>query len=108
MKKIDPDFVYLKDMMDDAYYPPHLVEKLKNLLVELVHFLEPENKTNDEIQVKCDEVTEAINSLQDEFWENGSEIETVARESICETIFCILKYFDIDIDSEEATRQRDW
>ena len=53
-------------------------------------------------------MTSSINDLQEEFFESGSEIETVARESIGETIIDILKYFDIDIDIEEALRGRDW
>lgn len=108
MKKMDPDFIYLKDMEEDSYYPSFLVDKLKALLVDLVEFLEPENKDNNEIQAKCDEITEAINNLQEEFEENDSEIETVARESIFVTVSEILEYFNIDIDPEEAIRQRDW
>jgi hypothetical protein len=47
-----------------------------------------------------------INELQEEFEENESEIETGARESIGETVERILEYFEIDIDSEEAMRER--
>ena len=50
----------------------------------------------------------AINDLQEEFDENESEIETVARDCIGVTIDYILKWFDIPIDMEEAIRERDW
>ena len=40
--------------------------------------------------------------------ENDSEIETVARDSIGVTVEKILNYFEIDIDIEEAIRERDW
>lgn len=57
---------------------------------------------------KFDEITRAINDLQNEFEENDSEIETVARDSIGETAGYILDWFDIGIDAEEAIRERDW
>lgn len=55
-----------------------------------------------------DEIICSINNLQDEFDENDSEIETVARDCIGETVGYILNYFDIPIDVEEAIRERDW
>ena len=50
----------------------------------------------------------AINDLQEEFDANDSEIETMARDSIGVTVEHILVWFDIDIDIEEALRERDW
>ena len=57
---------------------------------------------------KFDEMTLAINELQEEFEENDSEIETVARDSIGETVGYILQWFQIDIDVEDAIGERDW
>lgn len=96
-------------MYDDNYYPKFLVDKIKNCIVEVVEFLEKEEYENlDEVQEKLDEMTEKINDLQDEFYENDSEIETVARDSIGVTVENILNHFGIDIDIEEAIRERDW
>ena len=53
-------------------------------------------------------VTRAINDLQEEFDENDSEIETVARDCIAVTVRDILGWFGIDIDTETALRERDW
>jgi hypothetical protein len=53
-------------------------------------------------------MTIAINELQEEFEENDSEIETAARESIGATVDSVIKFFNIDIDIEEAIRERDW
>ena len=61
-----------------------------------------------DIQAKFDSMTESINDLAEEFYENGSEFETVARESVGETVDHILKHFSIDIDVETAIRNRDW
>ena len=46
--------------------------------------------------------------LQEEFDENDSEIETVARDCIGVTVAYILEWFGIPIDIEEAIRERDW
>ena len=40
MKKLNPDFMYLKDMYNDDYYPRFLVDKVKDCIVEVVEFLE--------------------------------------------------------------------
>ncbi len=53
-------------------------------------------------------MTLAINDLKEDFDENGSEIETVARASIAVTIGYIMEWFGIDIDTETALRERDW
>ena len=109
MKKLNSDFVYLKDMYNDDYYPRFLVDKVKDCIVEVVEFLEKEEYEDlEEVQEKLDEMTEKINDLQEEFYENDSEIETVARDSIGVTVEKILNYFEIDIDIEEAIRERDW
>ena len=50
----------------------------------------------------------AIHQTEEEFDENDSEIETVARECIAATVAYILEWFGIPIDTEEAIRERDW
>ncbi|WP_444850874.1 DUF5713 family protein [Paenibacillus endoradicis] len=101
-------FEYLKDMYIDGYYPNFLVDKVKAELVKVVEFLEQGNQDIEEIQSKLDFAIHAINDLAEEFDENDSEIETVARESIAQTVEDILAFFDIEIDTEEAIRERDW
>ena len=58
--------------------------------------------------VALDKKITKSNDIEDEFDENDSEIETVARDSIGVTVEKILEYFGIDIDIEEAIRERDW
>ena len=60
------------------------------------------------IQETLDQVVCAINDLQEEFDENDSEIETVARDCIGEAVGYVLEWFTIPIDVEEAIRERDW
>ena len=108
MKKMPADYKYVEDMYDDNYYPDHLVDKVKDVIVKVVCFIEEGGHSKDEIQAEFDKAMDAINDLQDDFWEADSEIETVARDSIGVTVIDILKHFEIDIDHEEAMRNRDW
>lgn len=108
MKAMDQAYQYLDDMYKDTYYPVFLVDKLKELMLELVAYLEPEDKSVEQIQSKLDEIIGKTNDLQEDFEENGSEIETVARESIAQTVEDILAYYEIPIETEEAIRERDW
>ncbi|WP_346010406.1 DUF5713 family protein [Paenibacillus sp. SYP-B3998] len=101
-------FEYLKDMYIDGYFPNFLVDKVKAELVKVVEFLEQGNQDIEEIQSKLDFAIHAINDLAEEFDENDSEIETVARESIAQTVEDILAFYGIEIDTEVAIRERDW
>ena len=108
MKKFDLTYRMLNDMYQDGYFPDFLVDKIKQLLQDVVAFLETGERDLGKIQNRFDEMTRAINDLQEEFEENDSEIETGARDSIGETVEYILKWFDIDLDVEDAIGQRDW
>ncbi len=107
-KKLPEEFEYLTDMYEDSYFPAFLVDKLKDLIKETVSFIEEGNHSNAEIHEAFDQMILKTNELQEEFEDNDSEIETAARESIGMTIDNILKYFEIDIDIEEAMREREW
>lgn len=108
MKKFDEDYKLLSEMYQDEYFPDFLVDKVRNQVQKVIGFLETEVNDLVKIQEKFDEMTEAINDLQEEFEENDSELETAARESIGETVEYILKWFGIDIDVEDAIGERDW
>jgi hypothetical protein len=107
-QKIPSDFAFLPDMYADEYFPNEQVNKVKTAIQEVVTFLEAGGHTKDKIQEKLDDMTLEINNLQDDFTDHDSEIETGARESIAETIERVLAHFNIDIDIEEAIRERDW
>ncbi len=108
MKKFDEDYKLLEDMYRDGYFPNFLVDKIKILLQNVIAFLETGERDLEKIQEKFDEMTLAINDLQEEFEDNDSELETGARESIGETVEYILRWFDIGIDVEDAIGERDW
>ena len=108
MKAFDPDYKLLDEMYEDEYYPDYLVDKVRDELQKVIDLLERGETDTAVIQDKLDEAVCAINDLQEEFDENDSEIETVARDCIGETVAYILEWFDIPIDTEEAIRERDW
>ncbi len=108
VKKLPSDFVYLPEMRASSYFPPHLVDKVRDAIRDVVTFIEAGGRSKEQIQEKLDAMTERINDLQSEFEDAGSEIETGARESIGDTVGRILEYFQIDIDVETAIGARDW
>lgn len=108
MKAFDTNYKLLDEMYQDEYFPNFLVDKIKDELQKVIDLLENGEIDTEIVQEKLDEVVCAINDLQDEFDENDSEIETVARDCIGETVGYILEWFDIPIDIEEAIRERDW
>lgn len=108
MKVFDMDYKLLDEMYQDGYFPDFLVDKVKTELQKVIGLLESGETDTEVIQEKLDEAVCAINDLQEEFDENDSEIETVARDCIGGTVGYILKWFGIPIDTEEAIRERDW
>ncbi len=108
MRKYDENDRLLTEMYQDGYFPDFLVDKIRDLVRDVIAFLEAGERDLDKIQQKFDEMTLAINDLQEEFEENDSEIETVARDSIGRTVEDILRWFDIDLDAESALGEREW
>ena len=108
MKAFDPNYKLLDEMYQDEYYPDFLVDKIKDELQKVIDLLESGETDTEAIQETLDGAVRGINDLQDEFYENDSEIETVARYCIGVTVAYILEWFGIPIDMEEAIRERDW
>lgn len=108
MKAFDPQYPLLAEMYQDHYYPAFLVDKIKASLLLVIEFLQTGTKDLAAIQAKLDEAVIAINDLQEEFDAHDSELETIAREAIAANVVYILNWFNIDLDIEEALRERDW
>ena len=108
MTAFDPNYKLLDEMYQDEYYPNFLVDKIKDHLQKVIDLLESGETGTEAVQETLDEALRSINDLQEEFDENDSELETVARECIAATVAYILKWFNIPIDIEEAIRERDW
>ena len=94
MKAFDPNYKLLDEMYQDNYYPAFLVDKVKDELQKVIDLLESGETDAEVVQEMLDEAVCGINDLQEEFDENDSEIETVARECIAANV----AYLDLEHD----------
>jgi hypothetical protein len=99
---------FLDDMFRDGYFPNHLVEKGKQILLDLCDRIEREQPEGEAVYSLTHEATERFNDLAEEFYEHDSEIETAARDNIGSDIDFILRTYGYDLDIEEAIAPRDW
>lgn len=107
-KKFDENYALLDEMYSDPFFPDFLVDKIKDLILEFIKYLETGETSRDLIQKELDSMTRGINDLEEEFYNNNSEIETMARESIAGSLIYVLSWFKIRIDIEDALRLRNW
>ena len=99
----------LTEMYQDGYFPEHLVDRLKNVLVDVCRSIEAtEPKSLDELYVITHAATEKINDLQEAFEEAESEIETVARDSIAVSFGKVATAYGFEADLEDLVATRDW
>lgn len=103
-------YAFLKDMYEDDYFPKFLVDKGKALLINLCVEIEAKQPQNlEELYVLTHVTTEAFNTLEEEFEENDSEIETAARECIgLDFDFIAQVYGYTEADVEELIAPRNW
>lgn len=103
-------YKFLSDMYRDPYFPNNCVDMGKNLLIKLcLDIEEKQPKTLEDLYILTHETTDRFNDLEEVFYENGSEIETVAREAICEDFLQIATAYGFEnADSEELVATRDW
>lgn len=100
--------VMLAPMTGDTYYPKRLVARGQALLWALAERIETQKPVGDAVLLLTQATTELFNQLAEDFVEQDSEIETVAREAIGDDIGAILEAYGYDVDIEEAIGNRDW
>ncbi|MFB7291233.1 DUF5713 family protein [Actinacidiphila glaucinigra] len=101
---------FLREMYDDSYFPDHVVDRGKAILLRLCERIEAEQPSDlATLYALTQAATEQFNLLDEEFVAAGSEIETVAREWICDEFrFVASAYGFTAAESEELTAGRDW
>ncbi len=101
---------FLEGMYSDSYFPDSIVDKGKRILVELCLQIENKPPNNlEELYKLTHAATEKFNELDEEFNDNDSEIETVAREIIAEDFETIALNYGFDnADGEELIETREW
>ncbi|GAA1000073.1 DUF5713 family protein [Acrocarpospora macrocephala] len=104
------DRAFLKGMYADGYYPDEVVDKGREILLRLCARIEAQRPADlTALYVFTHAATCEFNDLQDDFWEAGSEIETVARELIAEEFWFVADAYGFaDADAEELIGTRDW
>ncbi|MFF5933228.1 DUF5713 family protein [Streptomyces sp. NPDC012508] len=101
---------FLRQMYDDSYFPDHVVDQGKAILLRLCERIEAEQPSDlESLYALTQAATEEFNLLDREFVAAGSGIETVAREWICDE-FCFVAsaHGFTETDAEELTAGRDW
>jgi hypothetical protein len=102
------EHAFLADMYADDYFPKNLVDKCRDILVELCHTLEAQPpKDLDELYAHRHRAIERFNDLQDAFEEADSELETGARKSIGMDFAFIAEAYGFDADVEELIAPRE-
>ncbi|MET8864362.1 DUF5713 family protein [Nonomuraea sp. NPDC004580] len=101
---------FLKSMYEDGYYPDHVVDKGREILLRLCERIEDERPADlAALYVLTHAATEEFNELEAEFDAAGSEIETVAREVIAEDFWFVASAYGFaDADAEELIATREW
>ena len=100
---------FLSDMDQDPYYPQNQVEKGEAILLRLCAAIERDKPVApDDVYALTHAATIEFNGLAREFMDQGSEIETVARENIAADLAFVLSTYGYDLDIEEAIAPRDW
>ncbi len=103
------DRAILADMYADDYFPKHLVDECKAIMVQVCHRIESEKpKELEALYVITHDATERLNGLQEVFEENGSELETGAREALGAEFDVIAKAYGFEADVEELIAPREW
>lgn len=103
------NYSFLECMYNDAYYPSFLIDKCKQVLLGLCKDIETTKPENLDTLYKLTHAsTEQINALENEFNQNDSEIETVARECLAENFEHIARAYGFDADIEELIATREW
>ncbi|MEU7029181.1 DUF5713 family protein [Streptomyces sp. NPDC046275] len=100
---------FLRQMYDDPYFPDHVIDRGKAILLRLCERIEAERPSNlESLYALTQAATEEFNLLEREFVAAGSGIETVAREWICDEICFVASAYEFtEADAEELTDGRD-
>ncbi|MEU3347585.1 DUF5713 family protein [Streptomyces sp. NPDC006700] len=101
---------FLRPLYEDAYFPDHVVDKGRAILLRLCERVEAERPSDlAALYTLTQAATEEFNRLEAEFEAAGSEIETVAREEIAEDFWFVASAYGFtDADVEELIATRDW
>lgn len=101
---------FLASMYRDNYFPDFLVKKIEEILLSLCEEIESKHpNSKKEILRLTHAATCKINDLEKEFIDNGSELETMAREAMAEEFELIVQSYGFSqLDIEDVIAPREW
>jgi alpha-mannosidase len=101
---------FLDGLYRDGYFPDHVVDKGRAILLALCARIEAERPVDLAALYRLTQAaTEEFNALEAEFEAAGSEIETVAREEIGGDFRFVARAYGFeDADVEELIATREW
>ncbi|MEU3510633.1 DUF5713 family protein [Streptomyces longwoodensis] len=101
---------FLRQLYADAYYPDHVVDRGRAILLRLCERIETEQPPDlTALYVLTHAAIAEFNSLEDAFEAAGGQIETVAREEIAEDFWFVASAYGFpDADVEELIAPREW
>lgn len=100
---------FLHDMQEDSYFPSAQVEKGKEILLKLCKTIETKKPSSlEQLYILTHAATEEFNLLGEELEENGSELETAARENIGADFEFIAKTYGFEANIEDLIATREW
>ncbi len=104
------NYSFLNEMYQDEYFPNDCVDMGKEILIDLCFQIEEQTpKTLEDLYKLTHTATEKFNDLEEVFYENDSEIETVARDCIgTDFEFIANSYGFTNADVEELIATREW
>jgi hypothetical protein len=97
-------------MYDDDYFPDHVVDKGKAILLRLCERIEAERPADlAALYALTNAATEEFNALEADFEAADSELETVARELIGEEFWFVASAYGFpEADAEMLIAKREW
>ncbi|KQV04757.1 MULTISPECIES: DUF5713 family protein [unclassified Kitasatospora] len=101
---------FLRGLYRDDYYPDHVLDLGKAILLRLCERIEAERPADlPALYLLTGAATEEFNALEAEFEAADSEIETVAREEIGGDFWFVANAYGFtDADAEELISGRNW
>lgn len=101
---------FLGELYADAYFPDHVLDKGRAILLRLCERIESEPPADlAALYALTEAATVEFNELEAEFDAAGSEIETVAREEIGGDVWFVASAYGFaDADPEKLIAARDW
>ncbi|WP_372406281.1 DUF5713 family protein [Streptomyces luteireticuli] len=101
---------FLRGLYEDDYYPDHVVDRGKAVLLRLCENIEADAPVDlAALYALTRAATEEFNGLEAEFEAAGSEIETMARDEIARDFWFIARVYGFtNADMEELIATREW